>query len=665
MNNYLKYAFTLVAVLNCSVLNAQQKTFTVTSPDKKIKVTLNAGDKLQWDVTLNGEQIIRPSVASLKLDGNVILGEKVKISSSKTEDVNTRFEAYNYKKKYVTDQYQQLTLVCKGGYSFIIRTYNDGVAYRFVVNGAKPVKVLGEEVNFNFAKDYKTFTPYVRDLRVRGDQYISSFEALYDELPLSRLLKDSLAFLPVLVDLGNGAKAAILEAGLENYPGMYLIKSSNSDYSLKGTFAKYPVKEKPGGHNMLNLVITERADYIAQTDGYNNFPWRSVVISGDDKALLNNDMVQKLAAPSRIKDVSWIKPGKVSWDWWNDWNITHVNFRAGINTATYKHYIDFAAENKLEYVILDEGWSVGVNLLKINPEIAMQELIDYAKQKNVSIILWAAWRALYADIDGILKKYSEMGVKGFKIDFLDRDDQKVTSSTYQMAEIAAKYKLLLDLHGMYKPDGIQRTYPNVMNFEGVKGLENSKWTRADDVPRYDVSIPFIRMLAGPLDYTPGAMRNAIKSHYRAVNSNPLSQGTRSHQVAMYVIFEAPIQMLADNPTIYRKEQESTTFISKIPTVFDETVALDGKVGEYAAIARRNGDTWYVGVMTNWTARDMEIDFSFLPKGNYRMELFRDGINADRDATDYTIETVKVSSGDKLKVHLSNGGGWAARIVAAQ
>ncbi|WP_069661231.1 glycoside hydrolase family 97 protein [Arcticibacter eurypsychrophilus] len=662
MKNFLFFTIFLISLLNYSVSTAQQKTFTVLSPDKKIRVTINAGDKLQWDITLSGEQVIRPSVASLKLDGNSVLGEKGKVSSSKIEDINTRFEAHNYKKKYISDQYQQLTLNFRGGYSFILRAYNDGVAYRFVVNSNKPVKVLGEEVNFNFAKDYDTYVPYVRDLRLPGDQYISSFEALYDERPLSGLLKDSLAFLPILVDLGHGAKAAVVEAGLENYPGMYLVKSSNSDYSLKAAFARYPLKEKPGGYNLLNAVITERADYIAQTNGYNNFPWRAVIISPDDKTLLNNDMVQKLAAPSRIKDVSWIKPGKVAWDWWNDWNISHVNFRAGINTPTYKHYIDFASENKLEYVILDEGWSNEVDLQKISPDIALQELIDYGKQKNVGIILWAAWRAVYVDMEGAFKKYSQMGVKGFKIDFIDRDDQKATTSTYQIAKTASKYKLLIDLHGMYKPDGIQRTYPNVLNFEGVKGLENSKWTPNDDVPHYDVSIPFIRMLAGPLDYTPGAMRNAIKSNYRAVNSNPMSQGTRSHQVAMYVVFEAPIQMLADNPTIYRKEQESTTFISKIPTVFDETVALDGKVGEYAVIARKKGDTWYVGAMTNWDARDMEIDLSFLPKGSYSAEVFRDGINADRDATDYVMETIKASSGDKLKIHLSNGGGWAARIV---
>ncbi len=391
-------------------------------------------------------------------------------------------------------------------------------------------------------------------------------------------------------------------------------------------------------------------------------PWRVVVISKSDKELANNDMVQKLGAPCRLSDVSWIKPGKVAWDWWNDWNITHVDFRAGINTPTYKYYIDFAAANKISYIIIDEGWSADGDLLKIKPDLALQEIIDYGKQKNVGVILWATWFAVHNQMETAFAKYSAMGIKGFKIDFLDRDDEKMTSSTYAIAEKAAQYKLMVDYHGMYKPDGLQRTYPNVINFEGVKGMENVKWTPHDDVPRYDVTIPFIRMLAGPMDYTPGAMRNSIKANFHPLNSLPMSQGTRCHQLAMYVVFEAPLEMLADNPTVYMKEQESTDFIAGIPTTFDETVALDGKVGEYVALARRKNMTWYVGAMTNWDPRDLTLDLSFLPQGKYIVELFQDGINADRDATDYKRRMIPVSSGDKLSIHLSNGGGYAARIV---
>ncbi|MCC8407545.1 glycoside hydrolase family 97 protein [Mucilaginibacter sp. UR6-1] len=662
MKSIYKFCVVMLAMLVSQQLIAQQKSYSVTSPDKKVKVTLSAGRQLSWSLWYDGTQIIQPSVAALKLDGGEVLGNDVKVTADKVIAVNSKFEAYNYKKKFINESYQQLTLSCKGGYSFIVRAYNDGIAYRFVLNKTKPVKVMAEDANFKFADDYKVFIPYAHDPRLKGDYYQTSFEALYNEVPLSKVGVDSLAFLPMLVDLGNGAKAAVLEAGLEDYPGMYVVKNKDEQYALKADFGKYPVKEEL---RRLNTLVTERGDYIATVNGKAALPWRAVIVAPDDKTLLNNDMVQKLAGPSRIKDIAWIKPGKVAWDWWNDWNISHVDFKAGINTATYKYYVDFASENKLEYVILDEGWSNSVDMTKLNPAVDLHEIITYAKQKNVGIILWATWHGVMANMDGIFKQYADMGAKGFKIDFFDRDDQKVTSSVYKIAETAAKYRLLVDLHGMYKPDGIQRVYPNVLNFEGVKGLENAKWAPDDDVPRYDVSIPFIRMLAGPMDYTPGAMRNANKASYRPINSNPMSQGTRSHQLAMYVIFEAPIQMLADNPTAYRREQESTNFISKVPTVFDETVPLLGKVGEHVAIARRNGDTWYVGAMTNWDARDLEIDLSFLPKGTYEAEIFKDGVNADRDAADYVRELVKVSAGEKLKVHLSSGGGWAARIYPAK
>ena len=485
---------------------------------------------------------------------------------------------------------------------------------------------------------------------------------MYDEIPVSHFEKDTLAFLPLLVNIGENKKAVILEADLEDYPGMFLDINPQTRQGLKGVFAPYALEEKQGGFNKLNYMVTQRATYIAKVNGTRSFPWRVVVISDNDAALANNDMVQKLATPSRVSDISWIRPGKVAWDWWNDWNISHVDFRAGINTETYKYYIDFATANKIEYIVMDEGWSETADLMKISPRVNVEEIVNYGKQKNVGVILWTTWYAVTQKMDEAFAKYAAMGVKGFKIDFMDRDDQKLVSSLYEIAKKAADYQLMLDLHGMYKPTGLQRTYPNVVNFEGVKGMENVKWTTNDDVPRYDVTIPFIRMVAGPMDYTPGAMRNATKSYFRPNNSLPMSQGTRCHQLAMYVVFEAPLQMMADNPTAYMKDQECTDFISKTPTVFDETVALDGKVGEYVAIARKKNNTWYAGAMTNWTPRDISIDFSFLGEGNYQAEIFKDGINADRDATDYKKEIIKVSAKDKISFHLSNGGGWAARIT---
>jgi alpha-glucosidase len=652
----------LLALLafNITKLHAQNKSFDVTSPDGLITLHIEAGDKLQWSVQHKGKQIIAPSAISLQLQSGEALGDHAKIVSSKAEKFSGTITAINYKKAIIQDQYNQLTITCKGDFGLILRAYNDGAAYRFFTKKKEGLIIKNEEANFNFTSDYKAFIPYVRDLRDNNDLFISAFESDYKEMKISEFYKDTLAILPLLVDVGDGRKAVILEADLEDYPGM-LMNINQTRQGFKGVYAGYPLEEKTGGFHNINYMVSKRADYIAKTKGTRNFPWRAVVISQSDKELANNDMVQKLAPPSRLTDISWIKPGKVAWDWWNDWNISHVDFRSGINTPTYKYYIDFAAANKIEYVVMDEGWSEEDDITKISPKINLQEILDYAKQKGVGIILWSTWYAINQRMDEVFSKYSKMGVKGFKIDFLDRDDQKMVASTYEIASKAAGYKLMVDYHGMFKPTGIQRTYPNVIGFEGVKGMENVKWTPNDDVPRYDVTLPFIRMVAGPMDYTPGAMRNANKGNFRSVNSMPMSQGTRCHQLAMYVVFEAPLGMLSDNPTVYMKEQECTDFIAKVPTTFDETVALDGKVGEYVAIARRKGDIWYVGAMTNWDAREINLDFSFLGTGNYEAEIFRDGINADRDATDYKKEVVKISSGTKLKIQLSNGGGWAASI----
>ena len=657
MKNLAGAVLTISLMSSITLYGQKNKSLQVSSPNGVITVNIEAGNKLEWSIKHNGQQVLAPSAIGLQLENGEVLGDDPKVTSSKMEKVKKEITAINYKKATIPDEYNQLTIRLKGDFGVLFRAYNDGVAYRIFTSRKADLVIKNEAVNFNFAEDHKAFIPFVRDLR-GSEIYVNSFEALYKETNISKINKDTLGFLPLLVDIGDGKKAVILEADVENYPGMFVNVNQETRAGLVGEFAPFPLEEKQGGFNMLNLMVTKRADYIAKTRGTRSFPWRAIVISQHDKELLNNDIVQKLAAQPRIADVSWIKPGKVAWDWWNNWNISHVDFRAGINTPTYKYYIDFAAANNIEYIVMDEGWSVSTDMTKVSPKIDLDEIVEYGKKKGVGVILWATWYALIQQMDDVFEKYSKMGVKGFKIDFFDRDDQKVIASTYEIAEKAAKYKLMVDLHGIYKPTGLQRTYPNVVGFEGVKGMENTKWAR-DDVPRYDVSIPFIRMIAGPMDYTPGAMKNANRANFRPINASPMSQGTRCHQLAMYVIYEEPIKMLSDNPTIYMKEQECTDFISRIPTTFDETVAMDGKVGEYAVIARRKANTWYVGAMGNWDARELILDFSFLPKGNYEVEYFMDGINADREATDYKKEIVKIDSGDKIKILLSTGGGWAA------
>ena len=650
----------MICLLFPAFIYAQKaKVYEAKSPSGAIVVKIEAGARLLWSVQYDGQEIIAPSAISLQLEGGEVLGDNAKISSSKTEKVDQVITAINYKKAKIVDQYNQLTINCKGDYGIIFRVYNDGVAYRFFTKKKTDFIVKNEEANFNFTNDYKAFIPYMWDYR-GGVKFNHSFEALYKEINISKFATDSLAFLPLLVDVGNNKKAVILEADLEDYPGMYL-NMNQTKKGFMGVYAQYPLEAKLGGYENMNLIPTKRTDYIAKAKGESNFPWRVVVISQHDKDLLNTDMVQKLASPSKIADPSWIKTGQVAWDWWSDWNISHVDFKAGYNTTTYKYYIDFAAANKLPFIVMDWGWSSHTDILTvIAPDINLQEIVDYGKKKGVDVVLWASWYAVTHQMEQAFPKYAKMGVKGFKIDFVDRDDQIAVASLYEIAKKAAEYHLIVDYHGVFKPTGLQRTYPNVVGYEGVKGLENYKWA-TEDQPRYTVSIPFIRMIAGPMDYTPGAMRNANKTNYRPIGAFPMSMGTRCNQLAMYVMFEAPFQMLSDNPSTYMKEQECTDFIAKVPTTTDETVALDGKVGEFAAIARKKGDTWFVGAMSNWTPREITLDFSFLGAGNYQATVFKDGINADRDGTDYKKEVIKMTSGDKVKIQLAPGGGWAARI----
>lgn len=658
----MKTLFTSFLILFFNASFSQKvQDFTLESPNGKIKISIVINEKVTWSVSHEKDLILAPSAVSLTLDQNEVLGKNALLLNSERKKVNTSFDSPFYKKSSVKNQYNLLVLNFKNDFSIEYRAFDDGVAYRFITKKKKDITVKSEEVTLNFDQDYNTLMPYVRDLRNPKDPYISSFEAQYENKKISEFAKDTLAFLPFLIDYKNHKKAVFLEANLEDYPGLF-VTNNKSKSGFESQFSNYPLQETNGGFNNLNKLITQRADYLVKTKGTRNFPWRILVISDNDAALANNDMVQKLSEPSKIKDISWIKPGKVAWDWWNDWNIYNVDFKAGINTQTYKYYLDFAAKNKVEYVVLDEGWSLEDDIMKHSPNVDLEALIAYGKERNVGIILWSSWMALTKNTAGIFKNYADLGIKGFKVDFLDRDDAKMVNSVYDIAQKAADHKLLLDFHGMYKPTGIQRTFPNILNFEGVKGLENNKWTPNDDVPLYDCTIPFIRMMAGPMDYTPGAMRNTIKSEFKPSNSNPMSQGTRAHQLALYTIFEAPLQMMADSPTAYMKEQESTDFIAKIPTVFDETVALNGEVGKFVSIARRRGNIWYLGAITNWDSREVTIDFSFLEKGKkFEAEIFSDGLNADKAANDYKREIITVDSSTKLTYRLSSGGGLAMII----
>lgn len=646
---------------------AKDVNYRVTSPDGHISATVMVGEDIRYSVSRNEQTLIAPSTISMNLSDGTVFGQNDKVRKTVRTSFDERFSTVAYKKAEVRDNYNQILLNFKE-FSLIFRAYDDGVAYRFVSNldKKKTYEVISEQAEFNFGEDRQAFIPYVNSgAKTVEGQYFNSFENTYTVQNLSQWRKDRLAFLPLVVAADEGVKILITEADLTNYPGMHVIGTECSN-SLKGTFAPYPKVIEQGGHNRLQGMVKERENFIAKASGDEVFPWRVIMVSTSDSQLAVNDMVWKLSPKQDAgTDYGWVKPGKVAWDWWNDWNLYGVDFKAGINNETYKYYIDFASAHGIAYVILDEGWAVNLqaDLFQVIPEIDIQELVDYGKERGVGIILWAGYWAFNRDMEKVCRHYSEMGVKGFKVDFMDRDDQLMVNFHARAAETAARYGLMLDFHGTYKPTGLSRRWPNVVNYEGVHGLEQMKWRPKEcDQVTYDVTVPFIRMAAGPMDYTQGAMRNASKSNYRPVYNEPMSQGTRCRQLAEYVVFDSPLNMLCDSPSNYIAEAECTEFIAACPETWDESLGVNGEIGKYITIARRSGDAWYVGALTNWDERDITLDLSFLGEGEWSLDIFQDGPNAEKAARDYVHTTANVPAGRKITAHLAPGGGWAAKIT---
>jgi alpha-glucosidase len=642
-----------------------QKQFVLDAPNGKLKTTITV-DKtnITYSVSHNGDIMIAESPLSMTLTDGTSFGVNPKLFKSSQTSVNNIIDAPVYKRSKILDNYNELTLQFRGNYNIIFRMYNEGMAYRFVSTSKKPFEVKTEEVVFNFPSNSKAYVPYVREQEKFEDQFFNSFENTYKYISLSEWDKNRLAFAPILIEGANGKKVCITEADLMDYPGMYLY-NGNASQTLTGIFASYPKDIKQGGHNELQGLVQSREPYIAKYDKGTSFPWRVVIVSENDAQLADNDMIYKLATPTVDMDFSWVKPGKVAWDWWNAWNLYGVDFKTGVNNDTYKYYIDFAADHGIEYVILDEGWAVNkqADLMQVVPEIDLKELVSYADRRRVGLVLWAGYLAFDRDLENVCRHYSEMGIKGFKVDFMDRDDQPMVDFHRRGAEMAAKYKLMIDYHGTYKPTGLHRTYPNVVNYEGVFGLEQMKWSKESvDMVTYDVTVPFIRMVAGPMDYTQGAMRNASKGNYRPVSSEAMSQGTRCRQLAEYVVFESPFNMLCDSPSNYLREPECTEFIASVPTTWDNTLSLNGEVGKYVTIARQKGDVWYIGSLTNWDARELELDLAFLGEGDFKAEVFRDGVNADRAGRDYVKETIDLSIYKKIKINMAPGGGYVMKIT---
>ena len=638
-----KLSFVITAFLCCWAV-AGAKTYQLASPNGKLKVSIENNAKSTAFAITHGETpVLNRSALGMSIEGGKTLGaEKCKSSkTSKGEKCNALMLNY-------------------GKYAVEFRAYDQGVAYRFVARFPDSLTIANEQVEFCLPADCMAYEApanshhKTNDLR---DQAYCSFENTYQYAKLSNLNRQHLGLSPMLIELAGGKKLLIGDYNVRSYPGMFLLPSKGN--VVKGFFPPYPKHEYQGDHNNLQMIVDEWENYIAKTAGAHTFPWKMMLVAEHDSDLLTTE-VPRLLADAPVVNADWVKPGKVAWDWWNDWNLKGVDFATGVNNRTYQYYIDFAAKHGIEYVILDEGWAVNkkADLMQVVPEIDLPMLVKYAADRGVDIVLWAGYKAFERDMENVCRHYSEMGVKGFKIDFMDRCDQKMMAFLEKAAATCAKYRLFCDFHGAPVPNGMTYTYPNVLNFEAVAGQEQVKWSKLKkfDQVRHETLLPFIRQVVGPMDYTQGAMRNATKKSYFPCYSQPMSQGTRCRQLALYLIFDSPFNMLCDTPTNYEAEPECLDFISKVPVVWDERRVLSAKVGEYVIEACRKGDTWYVGGITNWDARTVSLDLSFIE--GKQMELFVDGINAHRHAEDYkkSVGTVPAT----LTVHLAPGGGFALK-----
>lgn len=617
------------------------KDYSVSSPDGAITATISPDLRL----TVGG------------VSAELGIGKApLKVKGAKTSVVKTDTDAPLYRQAHIALEGRQIDLKLSGGFGLQVRAYNEGVAWRWY-STAKGQRVIDSEtMRLHFAEGDRCWLPYSTN---EDKPFAMAFQATYDATTLAKA-KSTPAFLPLTVEHA-GKKYTLLESDLRDYPGMF-VKASGA--TLTATFPPYPkTMAKYAWRGMTHVDKAE--NYIARLDGPRTMPWRVLAITTDDTQMPVNNLVYALAEPSKIKDTSWIRPGKVAWDWWHDWNIKGVDFKAGINTDTYIYYTDFAAKNHIPYIVLDEGWYDSSKGDIMNPiaDIDLQRIIDHARAKGIGVVLWAVFNVLDEHLDEACKKYAGMGIKGFKVDFLDRNDQTAVAMAERIAKTCADHKLVLDYHGYFAPTGMSRTYPNIINYEGVFGMEECRWAKpTTDMPLYDVTFPYIRMMAGRVDFTPGAMRNGTRSNWVECYQNPVSMGTRCHQLACYIVHDTPFTMLADSPTNYMREQECTDMITSLPDVFDRTIVPQGRIGEYIVTARQKGGAWYVAGQTSWDERDISLDFGFLPKGKqYTATIFRDGVNANHNAEDYKRETKTIDSSTTMPIHMASGGGFLMEL----
>lgn len=629
------------------------KKLKLKSPDEKTEIEINIEKGIHFSVDHLGQELF--SIGDIALN----VKDRDFVSSVKSMKIVRNNSAFDkiyppIKEKYrvIDSKYNELEIIFRSAFSLVVRAYNDGVAYRINTSFSNDIIIESENLNLTFGDQDSIYFQ-------RSKTFNSSYETPYEHLAVKDLGTEGYYCLPALVKKGNGTNVLVTESNLVNYPGLWL-KGNNSN-TLTTAHAGYPEELKFTGNAYGQGQVKTHADYIAKVAGTRSFPWRVFIIEDTDADMLTNTLVYQLAEKSKIEDVSWIKPGVVTFDWWGRRGIYGTDFKSGINTATAKYFIDFASEFGFEYFLFDDGWSKQDDLFAIHQDLDMDEVMEYANKKDVKIMLWVIWYTFEKQQKEAWAQFEKWGISGIKFDFMNRDDQKMVQFYYDVAREAAKRKMILDFHGAYKPAGLRRAYPNVLTREALIEFEYNGWTN-HVTPVHDNILPYIRMVTGPMDYIPYTTHNAQKKNFRPVGEIPMGQGTRAHSMAQFVIYESPIQMLPDSPSDYYKERECTEFASKIPVEWDDLNVLHAKIGEHTVLARKNGENWYVGAITNWDAKSFDIALDFLEDGKYQMEYIEDGINADTRAIDYLRKTKTVTSVETLKINLAPGGGWVARIT---
>jgi len=649
------YKFHFLMALFLSVVSVKSQTYKISSPDKNIEVNVNLKEKIYYSVSFKNENVLAFSPLTLSIDQSV-LGANPQVLSVNEDKVDNTIQTVWGSRSQIRDNYNQLTINFEGSFSVEFRAYNNGVAYRFVTRlKEKQVTVKNEEVAFRFNFGVSAW-------KLDSKSYETNYKLTPLDVQAIQNFNNSMnkIYLPIFVQSTPKVKVAITEAGLYDYPSLFLDRGNDYENFLLGTFEKYTLTTKTGGFSNYSQLADKEADFLAITSGNREYPWRLLVISDDDRTFADCDLVYQLSKPCTLKETSWIKPGKVAWEWWHDYVVEGQNFKGGVNTQTYLYHIDFAAKYGLEYIMIDWLWTDKYDLGLINPEVDIKKIVEYATKKGVKVIVWCPGHTLYKQLDKALDLFASFGISGVKADFFGREDQTGIKMYEDIAKATAARKLLIDFHGATKPTGLSRTYPNVINYEAVAGNEWNKLSEDKVTPSHKVILPFTRGLQGPMDFTPGGMRNVQTGHNLRFTL-PVVHGTRSGEMALFVLYNEPLKMLCDAPSVYEREPEITQFISKIPTVWNDTRVLEAKFGEYLVQAKKTGNDWYVAGLTGDKEREVTVDFSFLGEGSFTAKILKDGPNSDRVGTDYLFETKQVTKDSKLTLKLCSGGGFVILI----